>query len=120
MCGHLFHRELDAEFPATLSPAIIGGLLRRELAFDGVVIADDMQMAAITSRFGFAEAAWRAMAAGIDIVLVGNNLIELPNAPGQFARAVEAALRRGHLDENRIDEARRRIRRLKQSIEGRP
>jgi len=119
MCGHLFHRELDAEFPATLSPAIIDGLLRRQLAFDGVVIADDMQMAALTSRFGFAEAVWRALAAGIDIVLVGNNLIELSDAPGQFAEAVDKALRRGQLMEQRLEEARRRIRRLKQSIKER-
>jgi beta-N-acetylhexosaminidase len=115
MSGHLFHRGLDEEFPATLSPAIIGGLLRRELTFDGVVISDDMQMAAITSRFGFAEAVSRAMAAGIDIVLVGNNLIELADAPDQFARAIDTALRRGQLTEQRIEEARRRIRLLKQS-----
>jgi len=120
MCGHLFHHGLDAEFPATLSPAIIDGLLRRELAFDGVAIADDMQMAAITSRFGFTEAAWRALAAGIDIVLIGNNLVELSDAPGQFARAIDAALHCGQLTERRIEEARRRIRLLKQSIEERP
>ncbi|HBT96158.1 MAG TPA: hypothetical protein DEB25_00165 [Desulfobulbaceae bacterium] len=120
MCGHLFHRGFDAEFPATLSPTIIGGLLRRELAFDGAVITDDMQMAAITSRFGFAEASWRALAAGIDIVLIGNNLVELSDAPGQFAEAVDRALRCGQLTESRIEEARRHIQRLKQSISERP
>ena len=120
MCGHLFHRELDAEFPATLSPAIIGGLLRRQLAFDGVVMADDMQMAALTSRFGFAEAAWRALAAGIDIILVGNNLIEFSDVPGEFAEAVDGALRRGQLTEQRLAEARRRIHLMQQSTLKRP
>ena len=119
MTGHLFHRGLDPKFPATLSPAIIG-LLRRELAFDGPLVSDDMQMAAITSQFGFAEAAWRALAAGIDMVLIGNNLVEFSNAPDQFERAIDEALRRGDLDENRIQEARRRVRFLKQSLEARP
>ena len=119
MTGHLFHRQFDPGFPATLSPAIIG-LLRRELAFDGPLLSDDMQMAAVTSRFGLAEAAWRALVAGIDMVLVGNNLVELPDVPGQFESAVDGALRRGDLDEKRIEEARRRIRCLKQSIKERP
>ncbi|MDR3090413.1 MAG: hypothetical protein LBU39_11470 [Desulfobulbaceae bacterium] len=116
MCGHLFHRGFDDAVPATLSPAVIGGMLRRELAFDGVVVSDDMQMAAITSHFGFAEAAWRAMAAGVDIILVGNNLIELSDAPGQFEQAIAAALQRGDLLEGRIEEAKRRIRLLKTKI----
>ena len=118
MAGHLFHRRLDPEFPATLSPAIIG-LLRRELAFDGVVVSDDMQMAALTSRFGFAETVWRALAAGIDIVLIGNNLVESFDAPGRFERAIDRALRCNDLDEDSIEKARRRVRLLKQSIKKR-
>jgi beta-N-acetylhexosaminidase len=115
MTGHLFHRAFDRQFPATLSPAIID-LLRRQLAFDGMVVSDDMQMAAITSQFGFAEAAWRTLAAGVDMVVVGNNLVEFSDVPGQFERAIDRALQRGDLDESRIEEARRRIRFLKQSI----
>ena len=115
MTGHLCHRWLDPEFPATLSPSIIG-LLRRELAFDGPLVSDDMQMAAITSHFGLAEAVWRALAAGVDLVLVGNNLIELADALDQFEQAIDGALHRGDLSENRIEEARRRIRLLQQSI----
>lgn len=42
MTAHVFNRKLDPSWPATLSPSIINGLLRKQLGFDGVVLSDDM------------------------------------------------------------------------------
>lgn len=42
MTAHVFNRDLDPDFPATLSRAVIGELLRGELGHDGVVITDDV------------------------------------------------------------------------------
>lgn len=70
MTAHILLPKLDPLYPATLSAAIIGNLLRQELNFQGVVITDDLTMAAIEKNYALGEAAVRAINAGVDIVLV--------------------------------------------------
>ena len=73
MTAHIVNRNLDAAArPATLSPAIIDGLLRQELGFAGVVVSDDMQMGAIVAQYGPGEAAIAAAQAGVDVILLAN------------------------------------------------
>ncbi len=74
MTGHLFNAALDKKLPSTLSPAVIGDLLRGELGYTGVVVSDDMSMRAITDMYPFAEALRRALSAGVDILTLGNNV----------------------------------------------
>ena len=74
MTGHLFNSRLYPDHPATLSRAVITGLLRGRLGFGGVVVSDDMQMKAITDRYGLEQAVALALNAGVDILLFGNNL----------------------------------------------
>ena len=69
MSAHVFHDELDPCYPATLSSAVIGGILRRRLEYDGVVVCDDLQMRAIADRFGVEEAAELALTAGANIII---------------------------------------------------
>jgi len=71
MLGHLDVPGLtEPDTPASLSPAAVD-LLRTEYGFDGVVMTDDLaSMASITSRLGPDEAAVRALAAGVDVVLL--------------------------------------------------
>ncbi len=54
MTGHLLVPALDPELPATLSQRILGGLLRDELGFSGVVVTDAVEMRAVADRYGFA------------------------------------------------------------------
>jgi beta-N-acetylhexosaminidase len=93
MTGHLFLRRFDAEYPCTLSPAVVTGLLRDRLGFQGVVVSDDMQMRAITAHYGLEEALVRAVLAGVDILIFGNNLDYdpdiVPRAIDILARGVE-------------------------------
>lgn len=73
MIGHLSH-GLDPVLPATLSPKIINGLLREQLGWQGVVVTDDLLMRAISSHYSMPETLGLAVKAGVDILLVGNNL----------------------------------------------
>lgn len=73
MTAHIFNSKLDETWPATLSEPIIGGTLRGELGFDGVVISDDMMMKAIADRYGMETAIKQAVNAGVDILLFANN-----------------------------------------------
>ena len=95
MVAHLFNARLDATYPASLSAETIDGGLRRDLGFEGVVISDDMQMGAITQNYGFDEAVVRAVQAGNDILVLGNNLDSFDPDLGRRAfdllrKAVEA------------------------------
>jgi beta-N-acetylhexosaminidase len=64
------------ELPATVDPSIVGGLLREELGFDGVVMADALEMKGVSSVFGVEQAAVRALNAGVDALCVGHDLHE--------------------------------------------
>ena len=57
MTSHILLPQLDAEQPATLSNPILGGLLRTELGFDGVIVSDALDMAGVQTRGGIGETA---------------------------------------------------------------
>lgn len=116
MVGHLFHAKLDPIYPATLSVATIGTLLRGDLNFQGLIVSDDMQMKAITDHYGLAEGCCRALAAGIDLLIVGNNLEHDPLIFRKLQAAVLAAIDRGNLAEERIDEACGKVQEFKKSL----
>jgi beta-N-acetylhexosaminidase len=67
MTAHVVYDALDAERPATLSPVVIGEVIRGHIGFQGVLISDDLSMKALTGSFEWRAAA--ALAAGCDLVL---------------------------------------------------
>ena len=73
MVAHVRYRALDPVLPASLSAEVIGGLLRRRLGFSGLVLSDDLEMAAVTRGWGVADAARRFLAAGGDLALVSRS-----------------------------------------------
>ena len=73
MTAHVRVPALD-DAPATLSRAIIGDLLRGELGFDGLVLADALEMKAVSATVGIEEAAVRALQAGVDALIMGHDL----------------------------------------------
>ena len=110
MSAHLAVPRLDSSGdPATLSRAVLTGLLRDELGFGGIVCTDDLEMQAIAARVPLPEAAVRAVAAGADLVLFSRAL--------DAARAAYDGLRRavldGALDPAAIEASLERIARLR-------
>lgn len=92
--------------PATLSKKVITGLLREELGFQGVVVSDAFTMKGIADHFGEEEAAVRAVAAGVDIIL-------LPKDTTKVFNAVVQAVNKGQLTERQLDTTVKRILQLK-------
>ena len=76
MIAHLFHQQFSTEkgvqLPSSLSKNWITGVLRKQLGYNGVVISDDMEMAAIRNNFSLKETVVRAIDAGTDILLFSN------------------------------------------------
>ncbi len=94
---------------ATLSPAILSGLLREELGFDGVVVTDCLEMNAISQTVGVGRGAVLAVAAGADMVLVSHR----EDRQVEALEALYGAALSGELPMERIDEAVARIVRAK-------
>ncbi len=118
MVGHLYNYHLDPQYPATLSHRTVSGLLRGQLGFDGVVVTDDMQMKAISDRYGFAEAICQSLEAGIDMIVIGNNLEHRDALLSEAIEAVLAGIESGAVREETINAALTRIGRLKHSLTG--
>ncbi len=68
MTAHVLYPAVDEKFPATLSPKVVSMI--RKLPFEGLVVSDDLEMAAVADRFGMAEAGIMATNAGCDVLLV--------------------------------------------------
>jgi beta-N-acetylhexosaminidase len=111
MTAHILVPAYDDERPATLSPEIVDGLLRKRLGFEGVIVTDDLGMQAVSGRYGTSEAMVRAIAAGCDVVLLCGTDQE------QQALAFEAVIRAvedGSLPLKRVEDALARHRRMKE------
>lgn len=111
MTAHILVPALDDERPATLSPTIVDGLLKKKLGFGGLVLSDDLGMSAISKQHGVPEATIAAITAGCDAVLMCGDSQEPQVA------ALEALIYRveqGTLPVARIDDALARHRRVKE------
>ena len=106
---------LDAEMPATLSRAIMTGLLRERLGFDGLVLTDALNMRAIADTYGPAEAAVRALSAGVDMPLHVGPMAE----HREILVAVERAHAEGRLDPEETARSLERVRRFSERFPAR-
>jgi len=110
MTAHVLYPWLDEKFPATLSPAILTGLLRTRMGFDGLLLTDDMEMHAIIDHAGIGEASVRAFQAGADMLLICKDRQREIEALEAMYRAVES----GGIPRERVEASLRRVARIKE------
>jgi beta-N-acetylhexosaminidase len=110
MTCHVLVRELDDARPATLSPDVVDGLLRKELRFDGVVFTDDMDMKAVAKHWPAGQAAVLAAKAGCDVVSMCANHDAQVQALEGVIRAVESE----EISSTALDDSCDRVKRLKE------
>lgn len=93
MTAHIVYPALDPIHPATMSRAILTGVLRDSFGYDGVIITDGMDMHAIAHRYGAGQAAVNALVAGADMVMaIGSRETQV-----ETVHAIAAAIRDGVL-----------------------
>lgn len=110
MVGHLVHpRFSEAGRPASLSARAIKGVLRGELGFKGLVITDDLAMAAIRSRYSIEEAAVMAVEAGADLLIFADHEKPDGEIADRIIAAIAKAVHEGRIKRSAIDESYRRI-----------
>jgi len=117
MGGHLRLATIEKEaVPTTLSPAVNIGLLRNKLGFQGIILTDDLDMAAVRSVGDRRVAVIKAIAAGNDILMVRNAFFPDFDLPNTVVRWVCDAIDRGLLREDTLAESAERVRNLKRTF----
>ncbi|TFI57953.1 beta-N-acetylhexosaminidase [Sphingomonas parva] len=103
MTAHVVYTAWDRERPGSLSPVVIGEIIRGRIGFDGLLMSDDLCMHALTG--GFDERARGVLAAGCDLAL---------HCSGDMAEMVQMASALGEIDER----SRARLERAMATIRG--
>ncbi|MFB9732204.1 glycoside hydrolase family 3 protein [Ornithinimicrobium kibberense] len=98
MVGHIQVAALESQLPSSLEPEVVDGLLRDNLGFDGLVVTDALNMAAVSNAYGPGQASVAALQAGADVLL-------MPSDPLAARDAIVAAVGDGTLAQERLDEA---------------
>ncbi len=110
MVGHISCPEVTGDdVPASLSPFVIGNLLRSELGYEGIVLTDALNMGAVTDHYTSAQAAVKA-------ILAGNDMILMPLDFKSAYAGILAAIQDGTISQERLDESLTRILRVKLSL----
>lgn len=118
MTAHIFNRNIDPDFPATLSHKTLTGLLRDKLGYDGIIITDDMYMKGIIDNYSIDQAVIMAINAGADMMIMGNNINTGYEAdrPDKIIEIIVKAVKNGSISQERLIDAHRRIARMQQHI----
>src|SRR5881392_2725436 len=110
MSAHIaFPSFTGSNDPATLSAAVLSGLLRDSLQFHGLVVTDALTMGAIVAKYGAGEATVRAFLAGSDLLL-------MPADPDSALNAMTAAVQSGRITPERLEASVRRMLEIKQRL----
>jgi len=103
LTAHVCYQALDADLPGTFSAKVIAAAIRGSIAFDGLLLSDDLSMQALSGTMG--ERAGAAIAAGCDVVLHCNGQPEeMADIADTVVELSPAALRRWAIAKNRISE----------------
>ncbi|HEX9056273.1 MAG TPA: glycoside hydrolase family 3 N-terminal domain-containing protein [Ktedonobacterales bacterium] len=119
MVTHVMVPAYDTQAPASLSPVLVGQVLRGQLGYDGVVVTDAMNAQGIIdymAQQGYGDPALGIAEASVRAFLAGDDLIEAPIEQDRLAEVVAAmtqAVQSGRISQARLHEALRRIVRLK-------
>jgi beta-N-acetylhexosaminidase len=113
LVAHVRYPAIDPEWPASMSPEVIGRLLRRGLGFGGLVLSDDLEMDAVKAEWGVGAAAVQFLQAGGDLALVCRQA----QARDEALEAVRRALERGDLGSEAVLAARKRRAALRRWVE---
>ena len=113
MTSHVVLDAFDAERPATLSRAVLTGLVREELGYEGVIVTDALDMAGASATLGIDGAAVASLAAGADLLCLGPEPTDGPATLELAVDAVVTAVTDGTLPRDRLADAARRVRTLR-------
>lgn len=116
MMGHLYLKRFDLKYPASLSSSIVNGVLRTNMAYDGMVISDDLMMEGVSKEFDLKERIILSLKAGVDMLIISSEYLDDNFVVDRFYTIINEALESGELDEKMLREAYSRVIALKKEL----
>ncbi len=111
MVAHLLMQDIDADLPSSLSPQIVGGFLRRQLGYEGLIFTDDLCMGAISKLYSPVQSIPMALQAGCDVPLLCHDVLDYLENVAQAIASVPC---------EKLDSARARIAQFCKAFRPRP
>lgn len=111
MTAHVLYPSID-NVPGTLSKKFLTDILRGELGFEGIIVTDCLEMAAIKKHFGVKKATVESFKAGADVILISHS----PNLQHEGIEALEKAIEYGEVSEKKVKESYERIEKFKNTL----
>ena len=114
LVSHGIVNPWEAGVPVSVSPVALGAL--RQRLPDVLLLSDDLQMEGLQRRFATGEACRRGIVAGLDLLLIGNNLRDESAQAGSFAEALAEAVTADAPLARHAEQALARVRRRKREF----
>ena len=111
MTAHVYNKNLDKDYPATLSYNVNTNLLRYKLGFEGVLVTDDLQMYAISKHYDLRETLILSINSGVNMLLFANQLAK-PISLKQIVDTVYSAILSEEISLEDIIKSNERINRM--------
>ena len=118
MTAHLFNRNIDEDYPATLSSKTLNDLLRGQMGFEGVLVTDDLYMQAIRNNYSIPTALELAINAGADLICAGNNISTGFEAdrPFKLVDMIVTSVKEGRIPWERLQQSHDRLQQLQEKL----
>lgn len=108
MTAHVVFDAVDPVYPATMSSAVLQGILRQRLGYEGLIVSDDLEMKAIADHYGCREAARLGLLAGVDSFLCCHS----PDVADGVVEALVREVGSSQTARERLDQAAGRVERF--------
>ena len=102
MISHLYNKNIDEKYPASMSYNFVTKKLIKELNYNGLIFTDDIQMNAIRNNYTFAETLEKSIMAGCDVIVIGNNLFNDEQVAKNAVEIIFNLVKNGVIPKERI------------------
>jgi beta-N-acetylhexosaminidase len=116
MTAHILLPKIDSARPASLSPELLQSILRKKLAFDGIILADDLGMGAIARRYKIGESAVNTLQAGTDVAMLCHDWALVAPALEAVGQAISGTGSHAKIDPQLTAQSQARIERLRHRL----
>ena len=116
MTAHILIPRIDSASPASLSSELLQSILRKQLAFDGIILADDLGMGAIARHYKIGESVVKTLQAGTDIAMLCHDWTAVAPALEAVAEALSGTEQQTKIDARLTAQSRARIERLRHRL----
>ncbi len=117
MVSHIYNKNFDNVYPASLSQKTVEGFLINSIGFKGVIVSDDYDMKAIRDNYDLRDIVVNSINSGVNILLFSNHMMyEDKNLTNKIHRIIKEEIKNKNIDESKIDKSYQKIIDLKNHL----